>query len=302
MEWAAEKRAQGDWKDVRAYDSDDLDAWLEASPAIALAFAEEIAVAGFGVASLGRHWRSWAGQCEPAISPSAFFAGRQEAKGRLVTDLRKRTTGGANGTYAIRADNAAEAAAFVCAVLLEAEDLCDVAGVITDEAGWQFVERNPRLRVVIAARPEIAERPAEHVLTIVPVAAGDLASGYGGRDGDGFQLELSRPSIYAVRDALIDIGVEESDARRLALATGRSWSVYRRRRATNQAIRRPEWLKLPESDALATLCLLGAWHGEKPADRAMVEQLTGESYEAVDRELRKLSRVDDPPVISVGKV
>jgi hypothetical protein len=211
-------------------------------------------------------------------------------------------TDGPNGVYAIRADSASEAAAFACAALLEADDLSGLAVVVTGEAGWQFVERNPRRRVVVAARPEIAQRPAEHVLTIVPVAAGDLASGYGGRDGDGFQLELSRPSIYAFRDALIDIGVEESDARRLALATGRSWSVYRRRCATNQAIRRPEWLKLPESDALATLCLLGAWHGEKPADRAIVEQLTGESYEAVDRELRKLSRVDDPPVISVGKV
>jgi hypothetical protein len=211
-------------------------------------------------------------------------------------------TDGPNGVYAIRADSASEAAAFACAALLEADDLSGLAVVVTGEAGWQFVERNPRLRVVVAAHSEIAQRPAEHVLTIVPVAAGDLASGYGGRDGDGFQLELSRPSIYAFRDALIDLGVEESDARRLALATGCSWSVYRRRCATNQAIRRPEWLKVPESDALATLCPLGAWHGEKPADRAIVEQLTGESYEAVDRKLRKLSQVDDPPVISVGKV
>jgi hypothetical protein len=201
-----------------------------------------------------------------------------------------------------RRQRAAEAAAFVCAALLEAEDLSDLAVVVTGEAGWQFAERNPRLRVVVAARPEIAQRPGENVLTIVPVAAGDLASGYGGRDGEGFQLELLRPSIYAFRDALIEIGVEESDARRLALATGRSWSVYRRRRATNQAIRSPEWLELPEADALATLCLLGAWHGGKAADRAIVVQLAGESYEAAERKLRKLSRVDDAPVISVGKV
>ena len=53
---------------------------------------------------------------------------------------------------------------------------------------------------------------------------------------------MKRPRIYAFRDALIEIGVEESDARRLARATGRSWSVYRRRRATNPAIRSPEWL------------------------------------------------------------
>lgn len=159
-EWAAKRRAQGDWKDVRAYDSDDLEAWLEESPAIALAFAEEIGLSGFGIESLGRHWQSWAAQCEPAISPSAFFADRQEAKDRLLTELRKRIAGGPNGTYAIRANSAAEAAAFVCAVLLEAEDLSDLAVVVTDEAGWQFVERNPRLRVVIAARPEIAQRPA----------------------------------------------------------------------------------------------------------------------------------------------
>ena len=176
-----------------------------------------------------------------------------------------------------------------------------MAAVVTDEAGWPFFERNPRLRVVVAARPEIAQRPAANVLTIVPIAAGDLASGYGGRDGEEFQLELSRPSIYAFREALIEIGVEESDARRLALATGRSWSVYRRRRAANQAIRRPEWLELPEADALATLCLLGAWHGEKAGDRAIVEQVTGEPYETVERKLRKLCRVDDAPVISIGE-
>lgn len=52
---------------------------------------------------------------------------------------------------------------------------------------------------MIAARPEAATRPPSHVLTIVPVAAGDLASGYGGRDGQGFQLELKRPSVYAFR-------------------------------------------------------------------------------------------------------
>jgi hypothetical protein len=113
---------------------------------------------------------------------------------------------------------------------------------------------------------------------------------------------MKRPRIYAFRDALIEIGVEESDARRLARTTGRSWSVYRRRRATNPAIRSPEWLDLAEADALATLCLLGAWHGEKVADRAIVERLTGEPYETVERKLRKLAQVDDAPVSSIGKL
>jgi hypothetical protein len=57
-DWAAAKRAQGDWQNIRAYDADDLEAWLETSPAVALTFAEEIGLAGNGVESLVRHWQT----------------------------------------------------------------------------------------------------------------------------------------------------------------------------------------------------------------------------------------------------
>lgn len=301
-EWSNHKRAEGLWRNVVAYDADDLEAWLEVNPAIALAFAEDIGIAGDGVETVTHHWWRWASQCQPPISPQAFFADRQNAKSKLLADLREHIGQEKSGAYAIRADSTEEAAAFVCATVLEAEDIADAAVVLTDTHGWRFVEVNPRLRLVIAIRPEIAARPATDVLTVVPAAAGDLASGYGGIDGSGFQLQLKRPSIYAFRDALIEIGVEESDARRLARSTGRSWSVFRRRRAANPAIRRPYWLALPESDVLASLCLLGAWYAEKPADRNIVQRLVGDSYEAIERKLRLLAQVDDAPVVSIGKV
>ncbi|EGV28200.1 hypothetical protein ThidrDRAFT_3966 [Thiorhodococcus drewsii AZ1] len=301
-EWSGHRQAEGKWRNVLAYDADDLEAWLEANPAIALSFAEDLDIAGDGVETVTHHWQHWASQCQPPISPQAFFADRQDAKSKLLADLRAHIGQEKNGTYAIRADSAAEAAAFVCAAVLEAEEIADVAVVLTDAHGWRFVEVNPRLRLVIAVRPEIAARPAADVLTVVPAAAGDLASGYGGADGQGFHLELKRPSIYAFRDALIEIGVEESDARRLAGSTGRSWSVFRRRRAANPSIRRPHWLALPESDVLTSLCLLGAWHAEKSADREIVQRLVGDSYEAIERKLRVLAQVDDAPVIAIGKV
>ncbi|WP_200334847.1 hypothetical protein [Thiocystis violacea] len=238
-EWSGHKQAEGTWRNVVAYDADDLEAWLEANPAIALSFAEDIGIAGDGVETVTHHWQQWSSQCQPSISPQALLAGRQDAKSKLLADLREHISQEKRGIYAIRADSAAEAAAFVCAAVLEAEEIADVAVVLTDAHGWRFVEVNPRLRLVIVVRPEIAARPAAGVLTVVPAAAGDLASGYGGTDGCGFQLELKRPSIYAFRDALIEIGVEESDARRLAGSTGRSWSVFRRRHAANPAIRRP---------------------------------------------------------------
>lgn len=122
---------------------------------------------------------------------------------------------------------------------------------------------------------EFATRsPTDNALVVISVAAGDLASGCGSEDGQGFNLVLERPGIYPFRDALIENGIEESDARRLARATGRSWTVLRRRRAANPAIRAPGWLGMPGSDALSILCLLGAWNAEKQADRALVERLS----------------------------
>ncbi len=40
--WAAEKRQEGIWMDVRAYDADDLDTWLEQAPGVDIWFAKLI--------------------------------------------------------------------------------------------------------------------------------------------------------------------------------------------------------------------------------------------------------------------
>ena len=228
--WRDKKIALGEWQSVRAYDADDLEAWLEASPAIALDFADELGLTGDGVESASHYWRAWASQSAPPIRRHAFFADRQDAKDRLLVHLRERIDKGDNKIYAIRADSVDEAAAFVCAALLDASDLLDVALVVTSDGGWRFVEKQPRIKLVVAARPEVATRiPVSSALVVVPVAAGDLASGYGGKDGTNFDLVLERPGIYPFRDALIENGIEESDAQRLARSAGRSWTVLRRR-------------------------------------------------------------------------
>lgn len=301
--WRDEKLALCEWHSIRAYDADDLEAWLEASPSIALDFADELGLTGDGVESASHYWQVWATQSVPPILKHTFFADRQDAKDRLLVHLRERIDKGDNKIYAIRADSVDEAAAFVCAALLDASDLLDTALVVTSDSGWRFVEKQPRIKLVVAARPEVATRvPDSSALVVVPVAAGDLVSGYGGQDGTKFDLVLERPGIYSFRDALIENGIEESDAQRLARATGRSWTVLRRRLAANPAIRRPGWLAMSESDALSTLCLLGAWNTEKAADRAVVERLSGVPYESIEHKLRILSRADDPPVLSIGKV
>lgn len=296
--WIKTKCNLEEWADVRAYDSDDLEQWLEQSPAIALQFAEELGLIGQGVESLDRYWRLWSQQCNPAITLDAFFTDRAEAHNRLLEQVR--AVGKAcSQLLTLRADSVEEAAAFAAATLLEHPELADQALMVTEPAGWRFVEANPQLRVAIAARTEVAGHPTlrDGLMVIVPHVSGDLSD-----KAQGHEQALDRPNIYNFEKALVVMDMEESDAKRYALSTGRSWSVLRRRRAINPAIQHPAWLDAAQEDSLATVCLLGAWNADKEADGQVVTQVAAQPYEEIESYLHHLAQLDDAPILHIGAV
>lgn len=297
--WLVEYRAKSEWANVLAFDAEDLEQWLEQTPAVALRFAEELGFSGWGVESPARYWQLWSQQCSPTITPEAFFIDRTQTRERLIEKINSCLSQNTQHTLAVSADSLEEATAFVVAVLNGCPELAGSALVVIAPEGWRFVEVNHQLRVAIAASTEIAATPIlrDGLLVIVPHAAGDVA---GKPQGD--EIILDRPKIYDFEKALVSVGMEESDANRYALATGRSWSVLRRQRATNPAIHRPAWLDVPQAPSLAILCLLGAWSENKDADRLVVSQLAGKSYEEIERDLRELSQLDDSPVLRIGTV
>lgn len=298
--WIAEQRTKSEWADVRAYDADDLEQWLEQTPAVALQFAAELGLSGWGVESLSRYWQLWSQQCSPAITPDALFMDRTAARDSLMKKIREALPQQSLvPPIVIRADSAEEAAAFAVATLIDSPELADQSLIITESEGWRFAEANQQLKIAIAARPEAGTNPVLRpgLLIVIPYAAGDLAG-----KPQGEEVILERPNIYEFEQALIAIGMEESDAKRYALSTGRSWTVLRRQCATNPAIRRPAWLDVPHADSLALLCLLGAWHTDREADRLVVERVAAKPYDEIERDLRYLAQLDDAPLLSIGAV
>lgn len=298
--WLAQQLAKKEWAEVRAYDADDLEQWLEQSPAIALQFGEQIGLLGAGVESCGRHWKSWSEQCQPAITSAAMVMGRSESCAKLNAEI-ERHVADKNGQHflTLRADSVQEAAALAVATILATGQLADTSLVVTNIEGWRYVEVNLALRVVVAASPEVAQNPVLRpgLLLIVPHAVGNLP-----RNAEANELVIERPHIYEFEQALITICIEESDARRLALSTGRSWSVLRRQRAKNSAIAHPAWLSVAQSASLAMLCLLGTWNASEEADRQVVARLANRPYEDIESDLQQLAQLDDAPILCIGAV
>ncbi len=303
--WLKTKLGAGEWQAIRIFDADDLEQWLEQCPSVALQFAEELGISGSEVESIGTYWQSWYCQASPMITVEAFHASREHSRDQLLTQLRENLESNRLNLYTIKADSVEEATAFVCSVLLEQADLAAASLVVTNPAGWRFVDKHPSLKIAIAAHPEIAQHPSRRngLTVIIPCAIGDMG-GYSpsyAKQND-TNLTIERPDIYQFEKALATLGFSEGEAHRIALNTGRSWSVYRRRFAENSAICHPAWLDAPQATSLSTLCLLGSWSDDQKADKDFVSSLADRTYEEVEKELRYLSQQNDAPVLKIGSV
>lgn len=304
--WAAEKRAEGQWLDVRAYNADDLEQWLEQSPAVALAFGEELGLVGPGITSLEKYFRTWSSQSSPHITSAAILVGRVEQAQDFVAKCHAAIEQISTQPISIRGDSVEEAVAFVAAALLEDKELVDRSVVVTDEAGWHYVEKNTDIQIAIASEPELAKSPTMRngLILIVPYASGDMAkqfAGVAGRLTDPV-IALDRARHDEFEKALKGIGVDENDSRRLSALCGRSWSIFRRQHANNPGIRRPAWLDHPAAQALATLCLIGGWLSDNEVDKEIVARIAGRPYDDFERDLITLERLDDSPVVRIGAV
>ncbi len=301
--WRQVTEEAAPWREVRALDADDLEAWLERAPAVTLWFAELLGLSGSGIESTESFWQRWRGQSRCRLTAEALLADRDAAAQRFDELISARTS-----IIAVEADSQEEAAAFAC-VRLAALGLADVAACISAVDGWRFVDSNAALRAVIACSPEVAaaRAPREGLSLVVPLRRGEKTEGPLGATSRAAPIEsqivgLARPSSSTFEQQLVQLGEEESDAARLSRSVGRSWSVYRRVCAKNPAISRPQWLNQSFIRTLSTLCLVGSWNSAKGGDRTCVEAIDGRPYEELDLDLRSLTRTDDSPVVQISTV
>lgn len=294
--WRENAAIRTPWREVRAYDADDLESWLETASGVALWFGELLGIQGPQVCSVAKAWDTWRTQTTLPITFEAISTGRAVPIGHLQEALIQ-----GNSLLQVRADSSEEAIAIVSAQLV-ALGLGDVAVCITHADGWAFVDANPNLRYLLAANAAVAaaRAPRAGQCLIVPSSVGDAASRNPRTNTP--EVALERVDAQSFEEALVAMGEDPRDAARLARSCGRSWSVYRRRHARNATLSRPGWMHDPAAECLTAVVLVGAWNEGTAGDRACIEAVTGRSYESIERDLLHLSQLDDAPVLRIGNV
>ena len=294
-QWAATKRAERKWFDVRAYDADDLVHWIELYPAVGNWLAVALGKRPEGVQQLEEAWEEWSLSTQVPLSTELVLVGRDEEAAQILRWLRDEPA-----VFSLQAELSDEAIAFLYATIGELPEpyraehyaRCLIAGD-ADSARAIGDSLSPVITVLEDAEPGLARRLAargHHVF---------IARGPGGAPYSGVQL--SRPPYEAVEHALAMMGIEGARARNLARDSARSLAVLRRL-IPAAPTRVPVWAKQDISRSLIAALLAGAWDESVDGDRAALQRLAGKEYEAIVFELAPLVGFLERPLRKVGTV
>ena len=294
--WVQAKHAEGIWRDVRAYDADDLDAWLQQAPGVGAWLARRIDKYPPNVTSLDDVWNEFTSTTKPPMTTGLVLAGRVTAQSRVAAWLRE-----APSILHIKADTSAEAIGFIAAHIMalpaEEQDRLRARTLATSDQETLCALSTTRAPLLVLYNGEhtapagVAAQRGHHVL--IPLPPGTAASAD--------DIGLPRATREAFAAALKNAGFAEEESFVIARETGRSITAFQRRFAVARPPG-PAWAQPPHVHDVIAMLFAGSWDDQRPADRDLLAELTGRPYEEVARLATTWTQGADPPLRQAGSI
>jgi hypothetical protein len=296
--WRDARRADGPWADVRAYDADDLETWLERAPSVHYWISEQLDRQPRDVATPDAWWERWSRRTRLVLPRGFLLAGRDATVSQVRDALGQPTQ-----PTAVAAASREEALAVVCASLVgdsnDVDDIDDLrarALVVSGPGAWERLVDSGHSLVLIPTFDDAdlssAVSKGHHV--VVPVGREVRR-----RAGD---IEVPLLDRQAATEILVaePVAIERGDADRYAAHARRNLLSLHRTLAINRTFAKPSWSQGAEGRRLVPLVLAGSWSEDVEGDREAIEALTGRTYADVEGDLAVWSAMEDTPLLRTG--
>jgi hypothetical protein len=297
-EWVRRRRADKVWRDVRAYDADDLESWLELAPGVHRWLSRAVGKGADGATDLAAFASDWYAATKPALSAEFLLAGRSGAVDKVKEWISSNRT-----TLAIRAESREEGVVFFDAALQELSEnerehheLRSV--VVANDTAWQqlAVSRDPLILIPTFMPSSVATAERNGHRVILPLTAADRGAidpvDIGVIDREAVEKVLGK--LHANED------VSDNKVRELAHLARRSVMAFRRVRGRTPELSQPNWSTRANGPTLALVMLVGAWKDTRQGDREVVSRIVGMPYAQIERELVRWAHEADAPVRHIG--
>lgn len=289
--WEAQKRAECRWRDVRAFDVDDLQTTLEECPAAHIWFSEMIGRSAAGARLLESWWESATTRTNPLLTPNLILAGREEIAAKLLDHWQN-----PNARFSIAAIHNDEALLAIGAALhgrdeSNKSELLSRTLVVNDSRFVRWLDGTSGLILVLPDFPEMRQAAeATFGPSIVYLTGQEHPS----------NILIPPVDIHVFRELLVQDEIEESRALSLARSAARSLRSFQRAAANDPNDFTPTWSGDLSSPLVRRAWLAGGWDERRAGDLEELEKLFGSSYDSASGTLVPLGRLADPLFTFVG--
>lgn len=292
--WRTDRLSEGKWKEIRVYDSSNLEQWLGQCPAVSRWFSAYIGkYPKDGILTSEESWKEWSTGPLGQLPPEIICAGRK----REMLKLKEFLTG-KEGIKNIQAASKDEAIAFILASAYlfdqpERERFFAGTVIVNTPDNFRGIRINSNALNLVANFNEqqvlyAAVADGHHVL--VPLGPED--------ETDQDTLILPTVDREGQIQALVKMGISGDDAERFSKEAGRNVTVLKRLlnfRSNRLAWHTPEFIHL-----FLPALFIGRWHDKKQGDQSLLESLSALSYEQYREQLDRFCLVENSPLLKIG--
>lgn len=324
--WEAEKRAEGLFKDVRVFDADNLEQWMEIAPSTQAWFCGEVGIPIGNVAALSDIWRQWQVDRADILGASLFREACLSWRKELIKWLER-----PNGSLTIMADSSLEATALVAAlsaneqllsVMLSGEKPNDQTKkeIASDNNRTETNEKLDLIRatldrLVVFSQADDIKRHLSAATTILPIvtttSADEALASVApelpfirvlsrGAPAPEVRIVIDPLSYIEFRNALEHAGLPENEVKQLDGQTGRSLTILRRRLSKRDGVTQPAWKNDANSRLLASLALVSRFDANNESDRVALELIINGSFDDIESQIAAIAEREDSPIWVIG--
>ena len=299
QDWRTNQLAKQKWKDVCAYDADDIEQWLETAPAVSIWLSRQLGLHPENTDDVTTRWDAVSNSTTKPLTPSVFLVSRSA----VIADMEAWLNGEPNQLQInFRSPN--EIVDFYCAYVTSLKDddrekwLARSAIVGSQDAWRQLRDSTTPMIIIVDPTIELtseevarAVRNGHHVL-VGSEQSPDL------RDS----IELPLAAQFEMVNALEGCGYTTVQAEQAARSAAGSVAILKRTLAMYpQRHHVLSNIDAIQSQAIPACLLLGGWDERFDADRAALERLSETTYSTLEAGFQSLATCRDPILLHADR-
>ncbi len=291
--WIKEKKKDGIWKEIKVFNSETLEEWIEIAPTVGSWLAKHIGkYPQGGIQPTDDFWEEWTSGTKFKLNSDILLGGRKTEQEKVI-NLAKQSL-----IIPVQGISREESLAFIISCYKDnfdsEEDFFSRSLIVDSIESFRELTVHDKPLILIPRFEDngVINRAIQKGHTVFVPLGAESASTWNNKI---ILPQIERESFVS---ALVKTGITKEFAERFSRESARNITILRRQLEFNRTL--PVWA-LPENvHEIIPALIVGRWDENFENDKRIISQIAGDSYENYSKKLTRWLHTYDSPIVKIG--